>query len=95
MASPPIELVSKSTDPTSLVDLTVQQELASTWAALNSSLPDEPIKSAAKVHILRSIQDAIQLVRSEAKKGEVDVLVTGSLLLVGGVFSVAELPLDS
>lgn len=57
------------------------------WTQLN---PD----SKAPVHVLPSIEDAVKLVRGLAKDADVDALVTGSLILVGGVFAVTDLPLD-
>ena len=71
--------------PTSdLEQLKTQQELASAWSALIPSFP------TSSVHVLPSIEHAIDVVRS-LKSGPVDVLVTGSLHLVGGVIEVAGL----
>lgn len=67
--------------------LATQHELAAVWTQLN---PD----SKVPVHVLPSIEDAVKLVRGLAKDADVDALVTGSLILVGGVFAVTDLPLD-
>ncbi|KAM0790828.1 hypothetical protein ACM66B_004673 [Microbotryomycetes sp. NB124-2] len=82
------DLTSNAIDPTDLTKLTVQHELADAWQDLTStSLPT----SSARVDILPSIQDAVELVRKENVQ---DVLVTGSLHLIGGVMEVAELPVS-
>lgn len=66
--------------------LTVQHELADAWRALAPDFPSEHI------HVLPSIEHAIRIVRETEEKGKpVDVLVTGSLHLVGGVIEVAGL----
>lgn len=45
--------------------------------------------------MLASIQDAVELVRGLGGEGEeTEVLVTGSLILVGGLMEVASLPLE-
>ncbi|KAK4050744.1 Folylpolyglutamate synthetase [Microbotryomycetes sp. JL221] len=81
------DLTSNAIDASDLSNLTVQHELADAWQDLTSTtLPT----SAAQVHILPSIEDAVELVRREECK---DVLVTGSLHLIGGVMEVAQLPL--
>jgi folylpolyglutamate synthase len=86
----PIDLTSNAVDSKDLETLATQHELAEAWAELTSSLSPK-----AKVHVLGSIQEAVELVRAEGKEGEKEVqaLVTGSLHLVGGVMAVAELPL--
>ncbi|KAF8624125.1 hypothetical protein AX15_006032 [Amanita polypyramis BW_CC] len=65
--------------------LEVQHQLASSWSSLVPSFP------SSHVHVLPTVEDAIQLVRSvEARsKVPVKVLVTGSLHLVGGVIEAA------
>jgi folylpolyglutamate synthase len=78
-------------DDEDLAELKVQHELAEAWHKLAKS-PDSGIKTATKVHVLPSIQDAIALVESKREGEEpVDVLVSGSLHLVGGIFEVAKL----
>ena len=67
--------------------LKVQDELAAAWWSL---VPEFPTKN---VHVLPSIEHAIEVVRgieSEREDG-IDVLVAGSLHLVGGVIEVAGL----
>ncbi|KAJ8086797.1 Folylpolyglutamate synthetase [Marasmius tenuissimus] len=67
--------------------LKTQNQLADAWLSL---LPDFP---KDKIHVLPSIEHAISVVRgleSNDSNG-VDVLVTGSLHLIGGVIEVAEL----
>lgn len=77
------DLTSNAVDPTALSNLTTQHELATAWSDLGAtSLPTE----AAQVHVLASIEEAVELVR---KEGVDDALVTGSLHLVGGVMAVA------
>ena len=66
--------------------LTVQHELADAWRALAPAFPSE------NIHVLPSIEHGIRLVRSaQEKRQAVDILVTGSLHLVGGVIEVANL----
>lgn len=77
--------MSKVSDTPETLALTVQNELAEAWKTLDTS---------AEVHILPSIQDAVQLCAAKASETGtegVDVLIAGSLHLVGGIFEVAEL----
>ncbi|KAI0660921.1 FolC bifunctional protein [Cubamyces menziesii] len=69
-----------------LAHLKTQHELANAWSALVPSFPKE------NIHVLPSIEHAVNVVR-KAGEGEkaVDVLVAGSLHLVGGVIEVAGL----
>lgn len=90
-----IDLTSNAIDSETLTNLTTQHELAEAWSQLHSSTSS----STAQIHILSSIEDAVKLVRNlttnaggEEKK--VEVLVAGSLHLVGGLMAVAEVPLD-
>ena len=70
-----------------------QRELADAWASLLPGFPKESI------HIHPSIEHAIKYVRSlenqdagrEGKSNVVDILVAGSLHLVGGIIEVAGL----
>jgi folylpolyglutamate synthase len=67
--------------------LSVQKSLAETFASLTSQ--------KAEVHVLPHIQAAADAVATIAKQDGVegvDILVTGSLHLVGGVMEVAQLP---
>ena len=51
-----------------------------------------PTFSKENVHVLSSIEHAVGIVREEASNGgPVEVLVTGSLHLVGGLIEVAGL----
>ncbi|KAI0638249.1 FolC bifunctional protein [Trametes polyzona] len=70
-----------------LAHLKTQHELADAWASLVPSFPKE------KIHVLPSIEHAVNVVRKASAAGEteVDVLVAGSLHLVGGVIEVAGL----
>jgi folylpolyglutamate synthase len=69
-----------------LTQLKTQHELAAAWRSLVPTFPEE------NVHILPSIEHAVRVVRTEADSGKsVDVLVTGSLHLVGGLIEVAGL----
>ena len=85
---------STSTDLTTLAipesDLThlkTQNDLASAWSSLVPDFPKE------NIHVLPSIEHAVNVVRKLNASGEkdVDVLVAGSLHLVGGVIEVAGL----
>lgn len=60
----------------------VQSELAAIWLSL---MPEFP---TSDVHVLPSIEHAIRVVRRDERA---DVLVVGSLHLVGGVIEVAGL----
>ena len=65
----------------------VQQELASAWTALMPSFP------SSNVHVKASIQQAVEVVRSLEPKSSkhFNILVTGSLHLVGGLIETASL----
>jgi folylpolyglutamate synthase len=81
----------KAIDPKDLVALKVQHELADAWQKLAES-PASPVGSDTQVHILPSIQHAVELVEKvNGDAGQTDVLVTGSLHLIGGIFEVAQL----
>lgn len=82
-----VDLTSKAVDASDLSALTTQHELAAAWSTLTSSHVPQ-----AEVHVLGSIEEAVKLARAGGE--EVDVLVCGSLHLVGGVMAVAELPLE-
>jgi folylpolyglutamate synthase len=67
-------------------DLSTQQGLAEAWASL------VPTFSKENTLVLPSIEHAVGTVREEASNGgPVEVLVTGSLHLVGGLIEVAGL----
>jgi folylpolyglutamate synthase len=66
--------------------LTTQREFVDAWAELVPSFPKE------NSHVLGTIQEAVDFVGSLYSTGdETDVLVIGSLHLVGGLISVAKL----
>ncbi|TDL29406.1 FolC bifunctional protein [Rickenella mellea] len=78
-------------DLTSLVtaesnNLAVQRELSAAWSTLAPEFPPE------NIHVLPSIEHAVTVVRDLENHGMlVDVLVTGSLHLIGGTIEVAGL----
>jgi len=83
------DLTSKSIPEKDLAQLTTQHELAAAWSSLIPTFPSDHI------HVLPSIQHAINLLHDIYTEDElsqhVDVLVSGSLHLVGGVIEVAGL----
>ena len=82
-----IDLDSRSVPESELLHLKVQHELADAWSSLVPSFPKD------NVHVLPSIEHAVNVVRKLNASGDkpVDVLVAGSLHLVGGVIEVAGL----
>ncbi|KAF8272540.1 FolC bifunctional protein [Lactarius quietus] len=80
------DLTSMSISAEDLAQLKTQQELAVAWTSLLPTFPNE------NVHVLPSIEHAVRVVREETGNGKpVEVLVTGSLHLVGGLIEVAGL----
>jgi len=82
------DLTSRSIETAGTNPVKVQNELAAIWLSL---IPEFPTND---VHVLPSIEHAIRVVegiRSDAGGEGVDVLVVGSLHLVGGVIEVAGL----
>jgi len=80
------DLTSKVLTDTDLSALKTQHELANAWKAIVPSFP------AGNIHVLPSVQHAIELARSlRSPEGEKDVVVAGSLHLVGGAIEVAGL----
>ncbi|GJE84386.1 FolC bifunctional protein [Phanerochaete sordida] len=77
------DLTSKNVHGHDLVALKVQHELADAWRTLLPSFP------ADRLHVLPSVEHAVNIVRQEPQP--VDVLVAGSLHLVGGIIEVAGL----
>lgn len=77
------DLVSMNTNKADVDALKVQKELAATW---------DQVDPQASVHVVSTIEEAIGLARNLVGKdnGKADVLVTGSLHLVGGVLEVLE-----
>ncbi|KAF8195732.1 FolC bifunctional protein [Mycena galopus ATCC 62051] len=80
------DITTVAMDPADLAQLKTQNQLASAWSSVIPTFP------AANVHVLPSIEHAVNLVRQiESDAGNANVLVAGSLHLVGGVFEVAGL----
>ncbi|CAD6885235.1 unnamed protein product [Tilletia controversa] len=77
------DLTSKAVDPADLSALTVQRDLSDAWRELVGSSPEE----GSRVHVLPSIEDAMVLAREGERGEDTDVLVSGSLHLVGGVMA--------
>ncbi|KAI9879725.1 MAG: hypothetical protein M1830_007510 [Pleopsidium flavum] len=79
------DLVSVNTNAVDLEDLSVQKGLARTWAEIDAQ---------TEVQVVRTIEEAVGLVRGmagkEARGDDVMVLVTGSVHLVGGFLEVLE-----
>ncbi|KAJ7094626.1 FolC bifunctional protein [Mycena belliarum] len=69
-----------------LAELKTQNQLALAWSSLIPTFP------SGNIHVLPSIEHAVNLIRRlESGTDPVDVLVAGSLHLVGGVIEVAGL----
>ncbi|OSD04312.1 FolC bifunctional protein [Trametes coccinea BRFM310] len=69
-----------------LAHLKTQHELADAWSSLLPTFPKE------NIHVLPSIEHAVNVIRRlEGSDKAIDVLVAGSLHLVGGVIEVAGL----
>ncbi|CAE6531144.1 unnamed protein product [Rhizoctonia solani] len=76
----------KKAERDEVLALTTQRQFADAWMDL------VPEYTKENVHVLATIQDAVDLVRSSHSTGEsADVLVIGSLHLVGGLIGVAKL----
>ena len=77
------DLVSMNKNKHDVDSLVVQQGLAKTWDGID---PD------AQVHVVSTIEEAVARAReiSENAEGKVEVLVTGSMHLVGGLIDVLE-----
>ena len=87
LCTPDPDLTTLAIPDGDLAHLKTQHELASAWSSLVSTFPKESI------HVLPSIEHAVNIVRRLNASGDkpVDVLVAGSLHLVGGVIEVAGL----
>ncbi|EJU06427.1 FolC bifunctional protein [Dacryopinax primogenitus] len=81
------DLTSKVLSDTGVSSLKTQQELSQAWMSL------VPLFSEENIHVLPSVQHAVDLARGlQVPQGtEKDVLVAGSLHLVGGAIEVAGL----
>ena len=78
--------ITLNTPESSFANLTTQNELAEAWLSLI------PGFSTSHVHVLPSIQHAVEVARSlQGQRKWLDVLVCGSLHLVGGVIEIADL----
>jgi folylpolyglutamate synthase len=75
------DLVSMNTNAEDIDTLRVQNELAVTWQKLDPQ---------SEVHVLGTIEESIALARQIAGDGTTEVLVTGSLHLVGGCIEILE-----
>ncbi|GAB7358303.1 hypothetical protein MBLNU230_g2377t1 [Neophaeotheca triangularis] len=75
------DLVSMNTNKADVDALKVQKELAGTW---------DQVDSEAKVHVLGTVEEAVERARELSGSERVEVLVTGSLHLVGGLVEVLE-----
>ncbi|THV08397.1 FolC bifunctional protein [Dendrothele bispora CBS 962.96] len=80
------DLTAVSIPEADLAELKTQHQLADAWSKIHPTFPKD------KLHVLPSIEHAVRIVH-KLGEGErpVDVLVTGSLHLVGGVIEVAGL----
>lgn len=78
------DLTSNAVDQKDLQELITQHELAAAWSELISTR--SLVSEATIVHIKSSIEESVELVRS-LEEGNIEVLVTGSLHLVGGLIS--------
>ncbi|KAA8910082.1 putative tetrahydrofolylpolyglutamate synthase [Sphaerosporella brunnea] len=73
------DLMSVGSDTAAVTALTVQKALASAWHDADQK---------AQTHVLKTVEEAVDMVRS--LEGDVQVLVTGSLHLVGGFLEVLD-----
>lgn len=78
-----IDLASHGSDSNAVAELVVQKILAAAWAEETSGPGSKSV-----THVLPTIEDAVRIVKGI--EGEVQVFVTGSLHLVGGVLEVLE-----
>lgn len=79
------DLTTHAISDSDLAQLRTQNDLAAAWYSLVPPFPRE------RVHVLPSIEHAVSYVRELQNNGSVDVLVAGSLHLVGGTIEVADL----
>jgi len=66
-------------DAKAVSEMTVQKGLATAWQSVDSQ---------AKVHVISTIEESVDFMRN--LQGSTQVLVTGSLHLVGGFLDVVE-----
>ncbi|KAG8876239.1 Folylpolyglutamate synthetase [Serendipita sp. 405] len=81
------EFTQKGLDEKDLAQLKTQTELANAWKIMIPTFPE------ARIHVVPSIEHAVKTVKHlrSTQDTPVDALVTGSLLLVGGLIDVANL----
>ena len=76
------DLANYNVDPAELEGMTLQREMVETWRGLDS---------VAKAVAVPTVEDAINFIRTvDGGRSEIDVLVTGSFHLVGGVLTFLE-----
>lgn len=80
------DLVSINTNKDDVSNLRVQHELAKTWDAIDPE---------AHVHVVSTIEEAVNKAREIADGERTEVLATGSLHLVGGLIEVLETQAES
>nr|POE77606.1 folylpolyglutamate synthase [Quercus suber] len=80
------DLVSMNTSKDDVGSLRVQHDLAKTW---------DQIDPEATVHVLSSIEEAVERARDISNGRKAEVLATGSLHLVGGLIEVIESELEA
>ena len=79
------DLTTHAISDADLSQLKTQNDLATAWRSLVPAFPEDHI------HVLPSIEHATNVIRALENDHKVDVLVTGSLHLVGGLIEVAGL----
>jgi folylpolyglutamate synthase len=86
MASPTnmyaLDMLNRNHDETAIKTMSVQKAFAEAWAKLDST---------AEVAVLPSIEDAFEYVQKlQDPSGKVQIFVTGSTHLIGGVLALLE-----
>ena len=82
----PIDFITLNIPESSFANLTTQNELADMWLSLI------PGFSTSHVHMLPSIQHAVKVAQSlQGQRKLLNVLICGSLHLIGGVIEIADL----
>lgn len=76
------DLVSMNTNASDVAMLSVQNGLAETWAEVDGQ--------KANTRVFATIEEAVAAIEDVARKSKVEVLVTGSLHLVGGFLEILE-----
>ncbi|RPB12953.1 folylpolyglutamate synthase [Morchella conica CCBAS932] len=79
------DLVSMNTNPTQVSELQVQKTLEAAWKEQTAAW-----RKQAETHVVATIEGAVGVVGELSAKGEVQVFVTGSLHLVGGLLEVLD-----